>query len=187
MRTEKTLRNTTLAIAIGALLGTTFALAGPHDAGRDPAAGVDDRIEWMTENLDLTAEQQSEIRTILEEQRAQAERQREETRERVDAVLTPEQLARIDERREAGMERRLDRLAEQLDLTEDQITQVRALMPAKGSETSMDRAQIREQIKAVLTEEQRTKFEAMGPDKKRGGPDKPRGEDQSRGGLEPAS
>lgn len=182
MRTNITLRTATLAIILGAVLGTASAVAGPLGVGRDPATFLDNRIERMTESLELTSEQQGEIRAILEEQRAQAEQQRAQTRERIGAVLTPEQLARIDERRAAGIERRLDRLADRLDLTDEQLVQVRGLMlQTQGTDPRRDRAEIREQIKAVLTEEQRSAFQSGGPEGKRGGTRDRCGEGNPRG------
>jgi Spy/CpxP family protein refolding chaperone len=176
MRTNISLRTATLAIILGAVLGNASAVAGPLGVGRDPATFLDNRIERMTESLELTSEQQGEIRAILEEQQAQAEQQRAQTRERIGAVLTPEQLARIDERRQAGIERGLDRLADRLDLTDEQLGQVRGLMlQTQGTDPRMDRAEIREQIKAVLSEEQRARFETMERSSKRGGHGKPCG------------
>jgi Spy/CpxP family protein refolding chaperone len=127
----------------------------------------------MTERLDLTAEQQREIRAILDAQQAESARQRAETRARVDAVLTPEQLARTHEQREARVERHLDRLAKQLALSTEQIARVRTIMQAKGDDPEMARNEVREQIKDVLTAEQRSTYEASGADSERRGPGKP--------------
>jgi periplasmic protein CpxP/Spy len=172
MSTRKTVRAATMAMAIPVLLAATAAMAGPHARGysQDPAAFAENRVERMTERLDLTPEQQVEIRTILEEQRALADQQRQETRARIGAVLTPEQLARIDERHQVRMERHLDRLAHRLNLSADQVEQVRAIMQAKAGDRDMARAEVREQIRAVLTEEQLTAFESRGARPGRGGP-----------------
>jgi Spy/CpxP family protein refolding chaperone len=172
MSTRKTVQTATLAFAIATALVATSATAGPDARGYDqgPAAFAETRIERMTERLDLTPEQQVEIRTILEEQRALADQQRQETRARIGAVLTPEQLARIDERRQVRMERHLDRLAHRLDLSADQVERVRAIMQAKAEDRDMARAEVREQIRTVLTEEQLSAFDAKVARFGRGGP-----------------
>ncbi|WP_373510788.1 Spy/CpxP family protein refolding chaperone [Thiocapsa sp.] len=181
MTTRSSIQTAALALAVSGLFAAHATLAGPCAQGRAPEAFASQRIERMTERLDLTAEQQGVIRAILDEQQAESERQRAETRARVNAVLTPEQLARIDEQRDARVERHLDRLAGRLVLSTEQVAQVRTIMQAKGDDPEMARDEVREQIKAVLTEEQRSTFESMGAGAKRGGPGKPCGLDNARG------
>jgi Spy/CpxP family protein refolding chaperone len=181
MTTRRSIQTAALALAVSGLFATHATLAGPCVQGQAPEASASQRIERMTERLDLTAEQQGEIRAILDAQQAESERLRAETRARVDAVLTPEQLARIDEQREARVERHLDRLAKRLALSTDQAAQVRSIMQAKGDDPDMARDEVREQIKAVLTEEQLSAFKSMRAGAKRGGPGKPCGLDNDSG------
>jgi periplasmic protein CpxP/Spy len=169
MSTCKSFRVATLALAITGLLAATSASAGPGGADRDPSR----HLERMTEQLDLTTEQQDGIRTILDEQRLQIEQQRREMQTQIGAVLTPEQLARIEERRDTRMQRHVDRLAHRLELSTDQVAQVRSIIQAKADDPSLARDELREQIKAVLTEDQLKAFEAGGPRAKRGGADAP--------------
>jgi Spy/CpxP family protein refolding chaperone len=183
MSTGKGFRTATLAFAVTAAMATPV-LAGPRGFEQDPSAFADQRIERMTRTLDLTAEQQSEIRTILEEQREMALQQRETVQARIDAVLTPEQQARIKERRDSRMERHLDRLADRLDLSEEQVAQVQTLMRTENDGSGITRGEIREGIKAVLTEDQLERFESRGPGSKRGGAGEPCAEGKMRG--EPA-
>ncbi|MFB1490492.1 MULTISPECIES: Spy/CpxP family protein refolding chaperone [unclassified Thiocapsa] len=182
MNTGKSFRTATLAFAVMAVMASTSVLAGPRGYEQDPSACADQRIERMTKSLDLTAEQQSEILTILEGQRAHALQQRKEVQARIGAVLTPEQQARIQEQRDARMERHLDRLADRLDLSEEQVDQVRTVMQTKNDNSGMARGEIREQIKAVMTEDQLKRFESRGPGSKRGGPGEPCAEGKTRGG-----
>ncbi|WP_296806041.1 hypothetical protein [Thiocapsa sp.] len=172
MNTGKSFRTATLAFAVTAVMATSV-LAGPRGFDHDPSAFADQRIERMTRTLDLTSEQQGEIRTILEDQRARALQQREEVQARIGAVLTPDQQARIEEQRDSRMERHLDRLADRLDLSEEQVAQVRTVMQTKNDGSGMARDEIQGQIKAVLTEEQLQRFDARGPGSKRGGPGEP--------------
>jgi Spy/CpxP family protein refolding chaperone len=181
MNTGKSFRTATLTFAVTAVMATSV-LAGPRGFDQDPSAFADQRIERMTRTLDLTTEQQGEIRTILEEQRAQALQEREEVQARIGAVLTPEQQARIEEQRDSRMERHLDRLADRLDLSEEQVAEVRTVMQTNNDGSGMTRGEIQEQIKAVLTEDQLERFEARGPGSKRGGPGEHCGSSTSRGG-----
>jgi len=139
------------------------------DRGDMPAR----RLELMTEHLDLTPEQQDEIRTILEEATPPP---RAETREKILAVLTPEQQEKMGQHREqcpsvgqregkgrmhgrpgrdGDMHRRL---ARQLDLTDEQQTTVRATMSELRSE---HREEMRSRLEALLTPEQREKLEQI--------------------------
>ncbi|NCA72870.1 MAG: hypothetical protein EOM91_23010, partial [Sphingobacteriia bacterium] len=150
---------------------SSFSSHGWNSACSGPsAAGLDQRIERMTERLELSPEQSDEIRTILEAQRAQAEQQRQETQARIQAILTPEQLDRIDERRAARMEAHLERLARRLDLNAEQIEQVRSVLEAKHADPDMSRDEIRAGIAGILSEDQRAVFERAGMRSGRGGP-----------------
>jgi periplasmic protein CpxP/Spy len=80
------------------------------------------------------------------------------------------------------MERHLDRLADRLDLSEDQVARVRTIMQTKNDDSGMARDEIREQIKAVLTEDQLERFESRGAGSKRGGPHGPCASGKTRGG-----
>ncbi|SDX49359.1 hypothetical protein [Thiocapsa roseopersicina] len=181
MNTNKSFRTATLAFAVSAVMATS-ALAEPGGPDQDPSTFTQQRIDRMTRSLDLTPEQQTEIRTILEEQRAQALQQREDTQARIGAVLTPEQQARIEEQRGSRMERHLDGLADRLNLSEDQVAQVRTIMQTKNDDSGMARDEIREQIKAVLNEDQLKQFESREPRSKHGGSGEPCASDRTRGG-----
>lgn len=172
MTTGQSIRTATLTLAIATLIAATPVIAGPEKGWLGPEA-LDRKIERMTETLELTPEQQGELRDILEEQRTLAEQQRQETQARVRALMTPEQLDRIDEQREARMERHLDRLTRRLALTSEQVEQVRGIMQAKVADPTLGRAELRERISTVLTEEQRQAFDAKRQRPGRGGPGAP--------------
>lgn len=64
---------------------------------------VDEKLKKLTKELNLTAEQQASIKTILEEKkvkqdgvREQMQTMSEETRAKIDAVLTAEQKTKHD-------------------------------------------------------------------------------------------
>jgi len=68
------------------------------------------RLDRMAERLDLSDAQREELRAILAERRSNPELSRAELRERMAAVLTPEQIAQLDTPRERqGRERCGDR------------------------------------------------------------------------------
>ncbi|WP_417581038.1 Spy/CpxP family protein refolding chaperone [Nitrincola sp.] len=87
----------TLGLAIG-----TMALAqkGPGPGDREPP------MQRFAETLNLSEEQRSQMEALWEENREEREAQREamqakhaEMRERLSAILTPEQLEQMDEMR----------------------------------------------------------------------------------------
>jgi Spy/CpxP family protein refolding chaperone len=133
------------------------------------------RLERMTEELDLTPEQQDRIRQILEES---APPPRTGTRDRIREVLTPGQQEKMDQRHpqrpgmgdvegKGGRHGRgpagggmgpLDHLARALQLTDEQRQAVRELMAEIHAEQIN---QTRSRIEALLTPEQREKLEQL--------------------------
>ncbi len=103
----------TAAVAVFALL--TVAFMSPAFAQKNNMSGnVEQRIERMKKHLNLTDSQTEEVRTILNNAREQARRDRdtysdkearrnamkslrEETRNKIKALLTPEQLKKMQE------------------------------------------------------------------------------------------
>jgi len=98
---KKTLLALTLAAAIPAAV-----LASSDDRGR-PHRGPD--LERLSERLDLSAEQRTQISALFEEQAAEREAMREKMRARMAEVLTPQQQARMKEMREDRREHRKER------------------------------------------------------------------------------
>lgn len=103
----------TAALAVIALLTVAFASPIFAQKGNKPD-GVEQRLERMKKNLNLTDTQAEEVRTILNKAREQAQRERntysdkqarknamnalrEETRNKIKALLTPEQLKKMQE------------------------------------------------------------------------------------------
>ena len=129
-------------------------------------------------------------KTIIEEERTAAQRLHQETRKRIDGVLTEAQRTEQDARMKERMERHVDRLAKRLDLTPEQTTQVRAILDERRDNPDLDRAEVQARIAAVLTPEQKQEFESMGPRDERGehhgkkdcGPGRDGPRDSPRGG-----
>jgi periplasmic protein CpxP/Spy len=149
-----------IAVCLAALTGAA-ALAGPLSHTGDPAQGMDRRLERMTQELKLTADQQTQIRALIDEQHTAIERLRQETRKRIDALLTDAQRTERDRLVERRLDRRVDRLAERLDLTDEQSDKIRAILKEGHDNPEANRGELRERVAAVLTPEQRKEFETM--------------------------
>lgn len=151
-----------IVAAAGLLFGLSLfgspSLYAEPDAGwrpEPPGAGLDQRIERMTKQFDLTADQQSTVRKILETERAQLDQQRRETRKQIDAVLTEAQKARRDAQMKTQMERQLARMKRDLALTDDQTAKIQTIFDEQRSNPDLGPAQVRERISGVLTDAQR--------------------------------
>ncbi len=150
-------------IAVSAALLTVLASAGAlvQPAWARHGMGPDQRLERMTERLNLTPEQQAEIRGILETQRAQQNTARAAARTQIDAVLTEEQRTERDARIDRRIERRVSRIADRLNLTPEQETELRKVMAEKRNNPSWHRSDMREQLATVLTDDQLAELEQM--------------------------
>ena len=127
------------------LLTITFCalvlIAGASWAGHH-GKGDGDRLERMRQHLDLSDAQVEEMRRIREEGGS---------REDMRAVLTEEQQAKARQARETHGDKMRKRMREDLDLTDEQVAEMRRIRDEGGS---------REDMHAVLTDEQRAKLDA---------------------------
>lgn len=99
------MKKTFIAAALGAVLIPAAVIAGGHFGEQR----LEQRLEHMTSGLQLDEAQQAELRNIFEEQRAQHQALREQTRERIDATLTDAQRAKLAEWREQRAKRFCDK------------------------------------------------------------------------------
>jgi len=102
-----------LVFALGAALGVLGTLWAGRTGWAAPAGPPSMRdkqgaAEWLTHELDLTAEQQQQLGPILDQTatsyeairervRPEYEQVRQTSREKIRAILTPEQKARFEE------------------------------------------------------------------------------------------
>ena len=116
--------------------------------------------------LDLTDEQKDAITALVEESRAKLHAD-------IEAVLTPEQVEKLQQLRDDGATRGFAAL----DLTEEQKTAIaeireNARVEAEAAETPEARREImqaaHEEVKSVLTDEQVEKLEQLPPGAPRG-------------------
>ena len=148
-----------IALFLAALAGPTAILAGPLGGHEDAPPRTGDRLERMAKELDLTAEQRTQIGTLIEEQRAAVDRLTQETKKQIDLVLNETQRAERDRMLDRRIERRLDRMADSLDLTADQTAQIRTIFKERQGDSDLTRTEMRDRIVAVLTDEQRKEFD----------------------------
>ena len=80
-------------------------LAGPGGGSRE-GHWRGPKIERLAEKLGLTDEQKGKVEAIFSEQGAKHRAIREETRTRLQSVLTPEQVSNMDALRQRRFERR---------------------------------------------------------------------------------
>lgn len=150
-------RMTTLLIMV-ALLGSSQVSAQPPHR-----ANPEQHLARMAEQLDLTADQESAIRALFEEQAARRAAERAAMRTQIDAILSEEQRAKRDGLIDQRIERRLSRMSDGLDLTAEQQDALRAIFSERLVDPSLTRDEMRERIAAVLTEEQLSALESMRP------------------------
>ena len=151
---HKPLRTRSLVLAAMIAALSAGASADPIDRQPPVSGGIPGHIGQMLDRLNLSEEQQQQIRTILDQERQQ-------TRERIDAVLTQEQRAERDRLLAEGMDRRVGQLAKRLDLSTDQQAQLRTIMTEKRDNPSMTRDEVRQRMAAVLTEQQMSELKEM--------------------------
>jgi Spy/CpxP family protein refolding chaperone len=126
-------------------LSLTVASAGVLAQSEDepPSGNKVAKLERMQNNLGLTDEQLDQMRDI---------RQAGGSREDMNAVLNPEQQAKVAKLRKTHKGKGGDRKRrlQQLDLSDEQKTQIQNIRKEGGS---------REEVRAVLTPEQQAKLD----------------------------
>lgn len=144
------------------LSGTAMAERGHHGKrGFNP----EKMVEKMASHLDLTTEQQTQVKAILESHKPQFELLGEQMR----STLTEDQRARMKEmrkNRKAGGERpsKEDRQAKmaELGISDAQMQQMRSIRQQMKTE----REAVKNEISTVLTPEQQAKLEEMKSNRK---------------------
>ena len=102
--------NKSIAITAAVLLGgmTVAAIASPYGYGPD-SNRVDARVTRMTEHLNLSNEQQKQIRTMIESHKAERQEMRGKMHAGISSVLNDEQKAKFQAMHEQRHQARLDR------------------------------------------------------------------------------
>lgn len=120
---------------------------------------------------DLTAAQKQQIKDLIKSEQAETKAIKEKYKTQIEKVLTPAQLATMKSAIAAKMtDNMVSRLNKHLNLTQDQQTKIKAIyqkyhgqFKQDGDKQSMMQTmnKINDEIKAVLTPDQKTKFEQM--------------------------
>lgn len=119
------------ALVVASALLSPLALAeGMSKSDRGMKQGhmmkhCDEMDECITEGLNLSADQQTKVRAILEDSRKKREALRNETMQKMRAVLTPEQVRMIDEHRAEIMQYRADQMKEKAERMEDRAEEMK--------------------------------------------------------------
>jgi len=149
--------------------GAMPPFGGPHG----PCMGMEQRP-----SLDLTDEQQTEANQIFADAREDIDALFQDANDRIRALLTEEQLALLDERepnlssdgmrppRHHGPPPPCPFLDDSLNLTDEQKTEIQAILDELQTAVSDRKEQATEAFLAILTEEQRAivdEMKAAGP------------------------
>lgn len=108
------MHKTLIALTLAAFLPAA-AYSASHKGGEHPRGP---HVERLAEKLELSAQQQQQMRALFEEQREQREAMRAQMRGKVAEVLTPDQLAKMDAMREQYREKRKEKRAHRKDCGE---------------------------------------------------------------------
>jgi Spy/CpxP family protein refolding chaperone len=123
--------------AVSALIVASALLASPAFAGDygSDRGGMkhghkmmkhcDEMDECITEGLNLTPDQQTKVRAILDDSRKKREALRNETMQKMRAVLTPEQVKMVDEHRAEIMQFRAEQMKEKAERMEDRADEMK--------------------------------------------------------------
>lgn len=101
------MNKTLIALTLAAIIPAAAYAAG--DKRGEHARGP--HIERLAERLELSEEQQAKMRALFEEQRTQREAMRAQMRGKMNELLTPEQIAKMDAMREQRGEHRKEKRA----------------------------------------------------------------------------
>lgn len=166
-------------LIITATLISALGLGGASAFAQD-GSRLESRMQRMQQELGLTDEQTTQIKSLRETQRAAMQASRESNRQQVEALLTPEQKEKFSamqqkrggkkgkrhgkrggDRMGKRMDKRMERMQERLGLSAEQVTQIKALRETQRTAAQASRESNRQQIAALLTAEQKEKFNAM--------------------------
>jgi len=151
---------------VSLLVACSVLLAGPAVAERGQGQGKrgerspEQRIQHLSEKLDLTPEQVTQVKAIFESHKGELD----QLREQMKSTFTEEQRAAMKEMRKnrkkggekPSKEDRKAKLAE-LGISQGQMEQMKSL----GQQMKSIREGIKNEMAAVLTPEQQSKLEEM--------------------------
>ena len=166
-------------LVLGLALGGGFlsaAAVSAQETGAHHQRRLERKLEHLERRLDLTEDQISLIRPVLEEardrrrelrslprdeRRSAARTLRDRVHHQLEGILTPDQLTELESmrRRHRGRmnpERMIERMREHLNLTDDQVTRIRPILERAATERrslrDLERPERREAARTLRTE-----------------------------------
>ncbi|QPK64155.1 hypothetical protein IVG45_04055 [Methylomonas sp. LL1] len=86
-----------ITIALALALPLTVAAFPGDKGGNHFETHRGERVERLVKELDLSAEQKTQLEAVFEEQQAKREAIRQETHQRMQAILSPEQMTKFED------------------------------------------------------------------------------------------
>jgi len=160
---------------------TPAAPAKANATAAQPQAGGGPWLGGLGNKLGLTADQRTQAQAIFAQARADTQAQFSQVRDQIRNVLTDEQKAKFDSlphpfagrgpgawggphaERGFGREHPLqpDRLTSELGLSSDQVAGAKTILDDLHTNVTTLRDQARQQIRGLLTDEQKAKFDSL--------------------------
>lgn len=155
---------TLAALGLAASLSAPLALfaANALQDTAQAASGFDSTIEALNPDR----EQSQKIRAILDDEATQSARSRHTAYQRILAVLSEAQRDRYQALIQQRFDRRLQQIADALNLTQDQKAELAAIMTLADDRFSPSIAgsDLTDAIRATLSDEQAQKLASLSPD-----------------------
>ena len=92
---------------------SVFILTLTQTAMAEESPRVERKLKHLTEQLTLTPEQQTQLKAVFEEEEKQRELHRAEFKKQLEAILTPEQKAKMEENFKKRKDKRKPKKGEQ--------------------------------------------------------------------------
>jgi molybdenum-dependent DNA-binding transcriptional regulator ModE len=124
-------------VAMTAVIMMALSLAATAEEKNRAKPTKEERLVRMQEHLNLSDDQVEEIRSVHSNGGG---------RDEVSAILTDDQREQLKSFRKSGEEERINRMREHLNLSDEQVSEIRSIKDSGGG---------RDEISAVLTDDQR--------------------------------
>lgn len=169
MKQKSNVRLTVAAIALTASLSVPVTLfsADTITYADQPESG----FESLVGALNPDQEQSEKLRAILDDEATQSTPSRHATYQRILAVLSETQRSKYEALIQQRFDRRLQQMADALNLTQEQRAQLGAILMLADDRfaPSIGGSDLNEALRATLTDEQAQKLARLSPDHRRVG------------------
>lgn len=111
--------NKLLVVLLSCFCLSAFAATPATKAAPDGSKMIEKRLDHMQKKLELTADQRSQLQGIYQDEWQQQKQLRDNTKTKVDAVLTPAQQAKLDKQKAKRHEKMRDKHHERMHQHKD--------------------------------------------------------------------